>query len=326
MSRALRPTALCALLILGTVACGGDTATTSTTSAPTSTEASPTTTTSAPPPTTTTTAPPSTTTTEPATTTTIPTLEGDAIHSIFSSYLDAIVAKQWDQARSLATGSAADYATFTEHLDAISPQPVWQLDSATEPDCCEVVEIGADQFATATAISYNEPNGASLAVSNPVVSTNEGDLLLVDWGVDVGTGDTGPALSQRLRDISVFPFDPSVCTSGSNWAYVPGGTETSETVRIIMIGAVCDSTGEVTPDQSRTTIFTTDGSLDLQATTVLWEGGPDPIPTGEVRLFLAIFDIPAEAATQELFAGAGFQPSSGQSYTFTIEIGAFDLG
>lgn len=273
-----------------------------------------------------TTAPATTTTSATSTTTTTIPVSAESIHELFAAYLDGIVAKDWQSARDLATGPAADYATFVEHLDKISTQPDWQLDSITEPDCCEVVDLADERFATAASIAYTEANGSRLAVENPVATRVNGDLALEYWGEDLSDEGSGPSLAVRLKNLSTTEYDPGFCTSGGHWAYIPGGTDTPEEVSIIVIGSVCDPNNELVGDPSLMTIFTADGAIDIPATTLLWEGGPRAIPAGETRLFLAIYTVPLETAAQELFGGVRFQLPGTERFQFTIEIGSFQLG
>lgn len=276
---------------------------------------------------TTTTAPVVTTTSADTTTTTTAPVSGEAIHELFASYFDALVAKDWQSARDLATGPAADYATFVELLDKVSTQPNWESETITEPDCCEVVDVADGKHGTEAAIGYVAPDGSSsLAVDNPVVATEDGELRLEYWGEDLKNDREAPSLTQRIKSVSFADkYDPTVCTSDGQWAYVPGGTEPSIETTIILMGSLCDSTSDLVGDPSLMTIFTADGSVDIAADTVLWEGGPEAIPTGETRLFLAIYTVPSEVASQELFGGVRFQQDSGTRFQFTIEIGAFEL-
>jgi len=311
----------CSVLLTGLLlaACGGGTiseATTSSVAQTTSTvEQSPTVTT----------APATTTTSAPTTTTTTMPVSAESIHELFAAYFDGIVAKDWQSARDLATGPAADYATFVEHLDKISTQPDWKLDSITEPDCCEVVELADEKFATAASIAYAAPDGSRLAVENPVATEVNADLALEYWGEDLGD-EGGSSLAVRLKNLSTPEYDPGSCASGGHWAYIPGGTDTSEEVSIIVIGSVCDPNNDLVGDPSLMTIFTADGAIDIPATTLLWEGGPEAIPAGETRLFLAIYTVPLETASEELLGGVRFQLPGTERFQFTIEIGGFQLG
>lgn len=324
--KTLSPTAGLAALAVIVTACGGTATTTepaptsttqvATTMAPATTEA-----------TTTTTEPPATTTTEPATTTTAtPTVDAATIHTVFADYMAAIVAKDWDLARSLSVGNAADYATFVEDLDAVSPQPDWQLESISEPDCCQAVTVD-DGFASTTSITYVSES-STLAVANPVVVIEDETPRLLDWGRDIGTVESGPALSARLIALTDSQFDlREVCGIAPIWAYVPGGADSSETVRIITIGTACQVDRSLTGDPSLSRIYNADESMNEVATTMLWQGGPEPIPAGENRMWLVIYDVPVSAVTQTLSMEAAFPNEGGQITSFSqAEVGPIDLG
>lgn len=302
------------LIALVAAACGGTPSADSTSTTAASTSTTTTTTTS-------------TTTTVPTTTTMAPVeVTAEEIHQIFNDYIAAIVNKDWTTASSLSTGSAADYVGFVEDLDAVSPQPDWQFDTASDPDCCDVVEVDSERRATAASLVYQAPDGSgTLATDSPVINIGSGQPLLEYWGEDLNDEGKVPSLAQRIKNLSFSEFDPASCTSDGSWAYIPGSTDTSVEVTIVLVANVCDVNSDVTPDPSRMTLFTADGSTNVTASTVLWEDGPNAIPAGERRFFLAIYLVPQEVAMENLFAGVGFTPASGANYSFTIEVGPFPL-
>ena len=91
------------------------------------------------------------------------------------------------------------------------------------------------------------PDGSSSpAVDNPVVATEDGEIRLEYWGEDLNNDREAPSLAQLIKSVSFADeFDPTVCTSDGQWAYVPGGRETSAETTIILMGSLCDSTSDL---------------------------------------------------------------------------------
>ncbi len=312
------------VLVVGLIvaACGGDSSDTTTT-APASE-------TTAPSETTSTTELVTTTTEPPTTTTTLPDVDTAAVLSIFQTYFDKIAVKDYEGAREASTDAANDYATLTEHLDAISPQPDWQLESASDPSCCAVVPVDGGLFGAEVALAYGEANGGQLAVANPVIDPRGASPLLVEWGVDLGSGVDQAPLSARLKNLHPdFPFDPvdpNSCNSLPLWAYVPGGSDTSQTTRIIVMGTMCSSDRDLQPDPNLTKLYTDDGSLEVAPTTMLWNNGPEPIPGGTTGLFLIIFEVASDQLNQNLKVESQFKYTDLAAWSiFEAEIGSFDL-
>jgi hypothetical protein len=96
-------------------ACGGESTADTTTPEPLVT------TTTAAPETTSTPVATTTTTVPETTTTTVAGVEGAAVAEAFRAYFDRIAAADYDGARALSTGTAANYASFRASRSHISP-------------------------------------------------------------------------------------------------------------------------------------------------------------------------------------------------------------
>ena len=266
-------------------------------------------------------------TTTTTTTTTLPAIDVEVVNAAFRSYFDLIAAADYAGARELATGSAGLYASFTEHLDLISPQPDWKFESGPEAAGGEAVALSDGRFGSEASLVYVDGD-SRLAVSNPVVSLVETVPLLDEWGVDLGSGIDQPLLSKRLKLIGFAPtIDSSSCFDTGMWAYVPGGSDTSETVRIIAIGLACSPNGDLTPQIENTRLYSSDGEVDVAPVTFLLQGGGQSAPMGTPTLYLAIFDISADAASADLTWETPFDRSNVPATSFHAwPIGPFDLG
>ncbi len=314
-------------LLIATVttlaACGGSTAVDDTGAEPTATTAS-----AAVSSTTTTTATFTTTTTVPpaTTTTTRPSLDTETVNSVFRSYFDRIAAADYEGARELAAGPAAEYAAFTEHLNLISPQPNWQFESGPEPATGQAIALSDGRFGSEAELVYVDGD-SRLAVTNPVVSLAETVPLLDDWGVDLGSGTDQPSLSQRLMSLGAsLTIDPTSCYDTGMWAYVPGGSDTSETVQIISIGLACSPNGDLTPQVGNSRLYSDDGTVEVAPTTFLMQEGRASAPMGTPTLYLAVFEIPSAATAAGLKWETPFDRSNVPATSFHAwTIGPFDL-
>ena len=315
------------VVILAT-ACGGgtddDTAATTLLATPVTSAASPATTVAVTPTTATST---TTTTVPPTTTMALPDPTSEEIHHLFITYWEAIIAKDWDGARALATGPASHYATMTEQLDRISSQPAWQLQTATEPDCCEVISLDDETFVTEAAFAWTG-DSLALAAQNPVAVAGPDGLVLETWGDPRGDASQPPPLGARLQDLSsgdVGGGNPDGCSTGYNWAYVPGGTDPSETVRIIVIGHACHPDEALTPLVDRARMLFNDQTEELQPTAVLWETQPDALPAGSTTQALMVFDVPRSVAEGEMIAELVYEPASSVAMQIWTMIEPFAL-
>lgn len=313
--------AVCALLGICLVACGGDdTAASTTTEAPvTTTLAVETTSTSE-----------ATTTTSvrPTTTTTVAAVDAASVAEVFRSYFDAVVAKDYEAARGLSSGSAAEYASFTEQLDLISSQPDWQLESEPAPVAGDAVGLDDGRYGAETSLAYADPNrDARLEVSNPAVQVTDDAMTLDEWGLGLGGDAEAPSLSQRIKLLGFTAVpDPSSCFDSGMWAYVPGGTDTDEQVRIIGIGLACSPDGGLVPLVSDSRIYSEDGAVDAPPTTFLLQGGGDMVPANTPTYYLAIFDLPRSAVAANLIWETPFERTNVPATTIHAwEVGLFDL-
>lgn len=309
-------------MLVSAAACGGESAdTTAAAEEPVTTAAETTLVT------TTTTAPATTSTTETTTTTAVaPMPTAEEVAALFSGYWNALGSEDWEAARSMSTGYAADYATFSEQLDGISPNPPQVIVESTQTG--PVVDVGEGKTGTEMRIVLEPSDGSSagFTVQNPVVVSEDGQFLLDYWGDGLGNDEWPASLAQRLQ--SVEPYEPTNCSSGTNWAYLQQYGPTADTLSLVAIGYVCVPDSDVTPNPERFRLFLgglAGGNDPVFASTVLWENGPEAIPAGEARQFVAVYQYPLESVTEVLGLNYGFVPASGSPFEFSTEVPAFPI-
>jgi hypothetical protein len=214
-----------------------------------------------------------------------------------------------------------------EHLGLISPQPSWQFESETDWGTGEAVALDDGRHGVEGTLVYTGADGARLEVSNPVVQVANGAVVLDEWGVDLGSGVEQPPLSQRLKLIGFSPMvDASSCFDGGMWAYIPGGVPTDVNVRIITIGRACSPNGGQVPQIPASRLHSEDGAVDSPVTTFLMQGGVDTVEVNTPTFYLAVFDLPRDAASANLTWETPFDRTDVPATSFHAwEIGPFDI-